>query len=31
VSEIFPNQVLAAFELRDGVYEISSMYPIFEP
>ncbi len=31
VSEIFPNHVLAAFELRDGVYEISSMYPIFEP
>ncbi len=31
VAEIFPNKVLAAFELRDGVYEISSIYPIFEP
>jgi hypothetical protein len=31
VAEIFPNKILAAFELRDGAWEISSIYPIFEP
>ena len=27
VTEIAPNRVIAAFELNDGVYEISSIYP----
>jgi hypothetical protein len=31
VTEIFPNKVLAAFEPRNGGWEIASIYPIFEP
>jgi hypothetical protein len=31
VTEIAPNRVIAAFEVRDGVYEISSIYPGYRP
>jgi hypothetical protein len=31
VTEVAPNCVVAAFELKDGVYEIHSIYPAYKP